>query len=334
MSIQIAMTTSYTTLMNKFALEITTKLAENYGFDLDEAIKYLDITLVEKKTGGRKKATDGEVKKAPKKPNLKKQLGFPLPFMGVVNHDKCYGVKLDSQLYTQCTNKRDGEFDYCQKCNKEAQKLASGKPKYGDIRDRAEADLLEYHPADGKKELPLANILIKKGISFDEARDKLEAVGIVLDEAHWEPAEMKRGRPKSDTSSVASKVESVVGDDLLAAVKTAEETAEEALKEEPLPTNPADDTASVASFKSAVSVESTESKKSKKSKKDKKYKKVTLPDGTKGKYERATGLVYVDKEVVGLLKDGEYTEGKMVEGVFEPTVSEPEDDSDSDSDDE
>jgi len=319
------MTTSYTTLMNKFALEITTKLAENYGFDVEEAIKFLDITLVEKKTGGRKKKADGEkakAEKAPKKQNLKKQLGFPLPFMGVINHDKCYGVKLDSQLYTQCTNKRDGEFDYCTKCNKEAQEFAIGKPKYGDIRDRAEAELLEYQPPKGKKELPLANVLIKKGIDFDEARERLEAAGIDLDEAHFVPAEMKRGRPKSDTSSVASKdVESVVDDDLLAAVKTAEK--------EPLSENTADE--------DVASVKSTKSKKEKKEKKP--FKNVTLPGDIKAKLERATNLIYVDGEVVGMLEGEDLIEGKMVDGVFEPTAYDgpddnSDDDSDSDSDDE
>ena len=325
------MTSSYTNMMNKFAQEITTKLSEQYGFDLMEAVQLLDIQLVEKKTGGRKKKEDGEKpEKAPKKQNMKKKLGFPLPFLGDINHDKCYGVKLDSQLYTQCTNKRDGEFDYCTKCNKEAQELAIGKPKYGDIRDRAEAELLEYQPPKGKKELPLANVLIKKGIDFDEAREKLEAAGIVLDEAHWEPAEMKRGRPKSVASTEADEKEtkSVMVDDLLGAVKSAEKGATVIKEPETEPAaEPNEDTASVSS------------KGSKKDKKDKKFRKITLPDGSKGKMEKATNLIYVDGEVVGMFDDGDLIEGRMVDGAFEPTArEEPEDssddDSDSDSDDE
>ena len=321
------MTSSYTNMMNKFAHEITTKLSEKYGFDLTEAVQQLGIQLVEKKTGGRKKKAEGDkAEKAPKKQNLKKKLGFPLPFMGVINHDKCQGVKLDSQLYTQCTNKKSGEFDYCEKCNKEAQKLASGKPKYGDIRDRAAADFLEYQPPTGKKEVPLANVLIKKQIDLDEACERLEAAGIVLDEAHFVPAEMKRGRPKSVASTEADdkETESVVDDDLLGAVKSAEKGAKVIKKE---PKEP--ETVPVTESKDDDTV-SVSSKSSKKSKKDKMFRKITLPDGTKGKMEKATNLIYVDDEVVGMFDDGDLVEGKMVDGKFEPIVKDEPADSDSD----
>ena len=317
------MTASYTNMMNAFAKDVTEKLAENYGFDVAEALAYLEIKLVEKKTGGRKKKADGEkVEKAPKKKSLKAELGFPIPFMGEINQDTCYGVKLESRLFTQCTAKREGEFDYCSKCQKTAVTLASGKPKYGDIRDRAEAPVLEYVDPNGQKELPLANVLGKKGILPEVAKARLEEHGIYLDEAHFTPVELKRGRPsKSDASSVAStdkKIESVVDDDLLADVVNATKDAKSGEE---------DDTKSVASVKST------------KSKKDKKFKKMTLEDGTKAKYEKATHLVYVDGEVIGKFEDGELTEGKMVDGEFEPTQTEEasdadSDDSDSDSDDE
>jgi hypothetical protein len=326
MSIQIAMTASYNNMMNSFAKDVTEKLAENYGFDVTEALAYLEIKLVEKKTGGRKKKAEGEkVEKAPKKKSLKAELGFPIPFMGEINQDTCYGVKLESRLFTQCTAKREGEFDYCSKCQKTAMTLASGKPKYGDIRDRAEAPVLEYVDPNGQKELPLANVLGKKGILPEVARERLVEHGIHLDDAHFTPVELKRGRPsKSDASSVAStdkKIESVVDDDLLADVVNATKDAE------------------VIDESKFVDAKSVKSEKSTKSKKDKKFKKMTLEDGTKAKYEKATHLVYVDGEVVGKFEDGELTEGKMVDGEFEPTQTEEasdadSDDSDSDSDDE
>ena len=160
--------------------------------------------------------------------------------------------------------------------------------------------------------------------------DQLEAAGIVLDEAHWEPAEMKRGRPKSVASTEADEkeTESVVVDDLLGAVKSAEKGATVIKEPETEPAaEPKDDTESVSS------------KSSQKGKKDKKFRKITLPDGTKGKMEKSTNLIYVDGEVVGMFDDGDLIEGRMVDGVFEPTVREEQedssdDDSDSDSDNE
>jgi hypothetical protein len=320
------MTASYTNMMNAFAKDVTEKLAENYGFDVAEALAYLEIKLVEKKTGGRKKKADGEkVEKAPKKKSLKAELGFPIPFMGEINQDTCYGVKLESRLFTQCTAKREGEFDYCSKCQKTAVTLASGKPKYGDIRDRAEAPVLEYVDPNGQKELPLANVLGKKGILPEVAKARLEEHGIFLDEAHFTPVELKRGRPsKSDAGSVAStdkKIESVVDDDLLADVVEATKDAEV------IESKFVDAKSGEEDAKSVKSVKST------KSKKDKKFKKMTLEDGTKAKYEKATHLVYVDGEVVGKFEDGELTMGSVVDGEFQPTQTEEASDAESGSDD-
>ena len=52
---------------------------------------------------------------------------IPIPFYGFVLEDRCFGVKKNHNLYTQCMNaKSDGR--YCKVCGKQAQNSSSGKP--------------------------------------------------------------------------------------------------------------------------------------------------------------------------------------------------------------
>jgi hypothetical protein len=324
-TITFEMTSSMKNAMDRFAVDLVTPLADHYNFDLAEALALLDINVQQKaKTTKAKKEGDASsTGTKSKKLNLKKELGFNVPFLGFVDDHKCQGVKYDSGLFTQCTKKKEGEFDYCDKCQAEAASLKSGKPKYGDIRDRYEAAPGTYS-AGGKTEVPLANILGKKAISietakqqFDELNAKLielEQEPLVIPEYHWVLKEAKKaGRPKkakSTTSSTGGKnVEA--GDDLLAAVAEASEAKPEA--------------------KPVKKVR--RSKKTVKAPEVPARKKIALGEGVIGYLEESTKLVF-DAETEGNVfgkvdtdEEGDtcFVEGVMVDGVF---TEAPEDESD------
>ena len=218
-----------------------TSLAEHYKMDFEELRRVSGVSdLVV--TKAVKKATKKERKSVPKK-DKKPVPSMPLPFIGKIDEEVCYGIRLNHGLHTQCSNFRVEGMDYCKTCVKHAEKNASGKPTYGDIRDRLECGLLEYRDPKGKQTLPYINVVEKLGLDMDAVKAEAAKFGIEIPEEHLVKRETKRGRPKkdetsvSDTSSEASepkkrgrpkkekKVESVVGDDLLMALKNAQSDA-------------------------------------------------------------------------------------------------------------
>ncbi len=219
-----------------------TSLAEHYKMDMEEMRRVsgvcdLVVTKSVKTTTAKK-----ERKSVPKK-EKKPVPSMPLPFTGVVNEEACYGIRLNHGLHTQCFNDKVDGMDYCKTCVKHAEKNANGKPTYGDIRDRTECPLLEYRDPKGKQTLPYINVVEKLGLDMDAVKAEADKFGVEIPEEHLVKRETKRGRPKkdspsvSDTSSDVSQpkkrgrpkkekhVESVVGDDLLTALKNAQADA-------------------------------------------------------------------------------------------------------------
>ena len=208
---------------------------EKLGCSVSEAMEMLELTF----NKGKKKVSSGSEKKSGKsKPSI------PLPFCGTYERDNCLGIRLNHGLHTQCLNVSDGLGDYCKTCQKQADKNASGKPTYGDIRDRLECPLLEYRDPKGRQTIPYGNVMEKLGLDRTAVEAEAEKFGLVIPEAHWQVVKKTRGRPKksvtgvSDTSSETSApkkrgrpkkakkvVESVVGDDLLAQLKAADDSS-------------------------------------------------------------------------------------------------------------
>ena len=71
-----------------------------------------------------------------------------IPFCGSVNDEWCCGVKINQQLYTQCTKGRIEDEDYCKLCQKQSENSASGKPNGGDIRERVQKGAAWRDPLD------------------------------------------------------------------------------------------------------------------------------------------------------------------------------------------
>ena len=208
------------------ALERLAEMRE-LGCSVSEAMEMLNLSFKKEK----KKVS--VTKTAKSKPSL------PLPFCGTYERDNCMGIRLNHGLHTQCLNAPDRLSDYCKTCQKQVDKNASGKPTYGDIRDRLECPILEYRDPKGRLTIPYGNVMEKLGLDRTAVEAEAEKFGVVIPEEHWQVVKKTRGRPKksvtgvSDTSSETSApkkrgrpkkvkvVESAVGDDLLAQLKAA-----------------------------------------------------------------------------------------------------------------
>ena len=239
MKMNAAMERALRTYGTDMASAVVGVLSEAYGFDVEDALSKLDLDkMVVAKRGGGVKA-----KRAPRKSKARKdddsssvassasrkveKPSVPLPFVGKVKEEWCKGIRPNYGLYGQCTNAPlSDSAHYCKTCQGQADKTANGKPKCGDIRDRAEfqGDQLEWVSADGKQVLPFANVAEKRNIDIDVAKTEMNKFfeqDIPADQ--MEKRVMKRGRKPS------SKKESVEGG-LLEQVKEEMKKAKKAKK--------------------------------------------------------------------------------------------------------
>jgi hypothetical protein len=147
----------------------------------------------------------------------------------------CKGIKFNHGLHTQCG--KSAEEDYCSGCQKQADKNASGKPNYGDIRDRVGVSLLEFRDAKGKQTVPYANVVKKLGLDKEVCMREAAKFNVEIPAEHWVERVAKRGRPSkksvdvSDTESESSKaskksVKKASSKDLLDALTAAAEDSE------------------------------------------------------------------------------------------------------------
>ena len=164
-----------------------------------------------------------------------------LPFCGEVVVDWCNGVKFNHGLHTQCTNGSCDEDVYCKTCRKQADNSATGKPVYGDIRDRANFDV-DYRDPKGKLTMPYANVVEKRGISMEAAEAAAATLGWTIPASQLVKRVSKRGRPSvavSDSDSdtepkkrgrpIKLKVTEITADDQIAQL-VAEAVAESVTK--------------------------------------------------------------------------------------------------------
>jgi len=212
--------------------QLITNLAEHYAMDFDEMMMNSGLNDIKTLRAPKKGTTKGTKGTKTKKANP----SMPMPFTGVIDQDACFAIRPNLGLYTQCLNERVGE-KYCKTCAKHAAKNASGKPTHGDIQDRMDIGLMDFQDAKGKLVIPYINVLEKKELSVEAAREEAAKFGIDIPEIQFEKRvkadSKKRGRkPKA-------KATETVTDDLLACVDAevteavdAEKIKEEKIKEE------------------------------------------------------------------------------------------------------
>ena len=173
---------------------LVVRLAERYSFDASEALKWL----------GQEPSRKGE-KSSGKKVGERIIPSIPLPFCGVVNKEWCRGVRLNHGLHTQCTQP-PGASELCKTCAGQAAKSGTGSPTYGRIEARVQhvAEGSEYNTwrdPSGKLVTPYSKIMMKLGISREDAEAEAERLGWTIPEQHFVVTERSAGRPKKSTAT-------------------------------------------------------------------------------------------------------------------------------------
>jgi hypothetical protein len=168
---------------NQFATELIRALSEKYEFDYADAMYYLNVN--EGKKVGKKVGKKSEDKIKNMVPNVL------LPFCGVVNESWCEGVRLNHDLFIQCTNERAGEL-YCKTCEKQASANSSGKPTYGNINDRRLSDVT----INKKRVSHYGNVMERLNISREEAVLEASRFGWTIPEEQFGVKKLARGRAK------------------------------------------------------------------------------------------------------------------------------------------
>ena len=256
-----------------YAESVLLAAAEKYGFDGAEAL----ACLLSNKT---EVVREKKVKKVTEKKSVEKKPQTVLPFCGEVQSECCKAIRLNHNLFTQCTNS-PAEGEFCKTCNGNAAKN-DGKPTYGTVEDRMNAGRMEYS-VGGKKVIRYSRVMDKLNITRDQAEKAAADMGVVIAEDQFEHEIVKKGRPsksaevsdtESETSQKESKkagrpkkamkaVKSTTGDDLIAslianAATTETATTETATKSEKKPTKTDITKASVSLLKEMCSTAGVE----------------------------------------------------------------------------
>ena len=164
------------------------KLSEKYGFEMEEAMALVGCVSRVEKVG----KTRVETKKT-KKPTI------PLPYCDKIFEDKCFGIRINHGLHTQCTQERCEGSDYCKTCDKQSKQSETNKPNAGDIRDRSMGN---WTPCS--KLVKYGNVMEKLGITREEAQKAATEYDMVIPEHEFEIVKGRRGRPKKDNSTCSS----------------------------------------------------------------------------------------------------------------------------------
>ena len=185
------MSISVSKAMNAFSADLIRACASKYGFDGEEAMRELSVSIA----APTKKASKAKVPKAAAHPTP----SIPLPFTGTIRDDCCNGVKQNHGLYTQCFS-AVVDAGLCKGCNKQASKNASGEPDCGLIAKRVmQGD--EYRDAKGRGPVHYTKVMKKQKLTEEQVLAEASKFGIEIDASHFVVPETKRGRPKKATTS-------------------------------------------------------------------------------------------------------------------------------------
>jgi len=165
--------------------------ASKYNFDAEEGYRMIcNCEGLEIKSSSKrsKKISSKAVKSA-----------FPLPYNGEMNSEWCFGLRLNSGLYTQCPSIRLEGGAYCGSCNKQATKNEHGLPDYGSIQTRSSKYTKdeEFVDPSGKKPVAYTKVMKKFKVTEEQVREEAAKHNMTLDPRHFVEAEKKSGRPAS-----------------------------------------------------------------------------------------------------------------------------------------
>jgi len=179
----------------EYARMCVSRLASEYGFSTEEALRILNlenlklqVQEMKKRSGGKAKAkTEKTEKKAEKK--VEKAL-YPLPFTkGNVSETGCQGLAYNGGLFTQCARDCMIDVRYCKVCQSEIDK--SGIPANGTVKERLACEVMEFKDPKGRKPVSYRKMMSKLKISREEVETEAGKLNILIDEIHFVEEEMK-----------------------------------------------------------------------------------------------------------------------------------------------
>jgi hypothetical protein len=180
------MSSAVTNFGNEIAKEVIRKCGMRYGFDVEEALREVSVSMMEKK------------EKKEKKSEVKKSL-FPLPFSGEKSEMCCQALRQNNGLYTQCQSLKKNAAEYCKSCEMLAQKSETGIPEYGTIEMRLACGLMEYIDPKGRKPTPYTKVMKKYNVTEEQVNEEAGKFGMQIAGVHFvAPEETKRGRPAKE----------------------------------------------------------------------------------------------------------------------------------------
>lgn len=155
----------------------------------------LEGKYYDKKTFKLIKKIYGEINE----PKKKKSNKIILPFYGYIFQDKCFGIKKNYNLYTQCLkSKQNGEI-YCKSCLNQCNKTNDNKPLYGDIRDRKEqwCEELTWKPKNCTKEVAFIEVVEKLQLDLAKINNEIKKLKWrEIPECHLKKEAKKKQRRK------------------------------------------------------------------------------------------------------------------------------------------
>jgi hypothetical protein len=183
--------------IEKMMKSVVVVLSSKYNFDAEEAVRMICECEGLRKSSSRSKKTSSSKREVVKS-------AFALPYNGELNGECCFGLRLNSGLYTQCPSLRPEDGAYCASCNKQATKNEHGLPDYGSIQTRSSKYLKdeEFVDPSGKKPVAYTKIMKKLKLTEEQVREEAAKHNMTLDPRHFVEVEKKSGRP--------AKVEKVV----------------------------------------------------------------------------------------------------------------------------
>jgi hypothetical protein len=179
---------------------------KRHGFDVEEEIRLLGLEKVclTRKPMGKKGSKEKKVEKLVLKEN--KSL-YPMPFVPErVDMVGCGGLSYNRGLFTQCTKKRMENGKFCNGCQSEADKNASGCPDCGTIESRLQSKLYEFKDPKGRSPTSYIKVLEKMKLPIEKASEEAGKLSIVIPNEHLisiEAPKKTKGRPKSVKKSDA-----------------------------------------------------------------------------------------------------------------------------------
>jgi hypothetical protein len=242
----------------EYARKCVSKLASEYGFPEENALKILNLEKLKlqvqemkKRSGGKAKAKEAKTEKPEKKKAEKKARAlFPLPFSKEnVLETGCQGLAYNGGLFTQCPKECIASLNYCKGCQSEIDK--NGSTTNGTVGQRLACELMEFKDPKGRKPVAYMKIMEKQKLTREQVETEAGKQNLKIDEMHFVAGEKKEKKKKVETVTVA------VEDDLLAQLMDdlEEDSVDLETLEEPSAQQQADEKAALHSVKEAEKAE-------------------------------------------------------------------------------